>query len=112
MEMSAQLHDPAALAPGKEPWYTLDRRLGGLQSQSGHGGEKKNSQPLPGLEPPIIQHVAQRYTAELSRLLFKSYINFTMNFFLRKSVGSNRASRKVGIRPYIGPMRTETEFVI
>jgi len=46
----------------------LDRRLGGPQSRSGHGGEEKNSQPLPGLEPPIIQPVAQNYT-ELSRLL-------------------------------------------
>jgi hypothetical protein len=35
------------------------------QSRSGHGGEKKNSQPLPGLENPIIQH----YTTELSQLL-------------------------------------------
>jgi hypothetical protein len=47
----------------------MDRRLGGPQSRSGHGGEKKNSQPLPGLEPPIIQPLAQRYTTELSRLL-------------------------------------------
>jgi hypothetical protein len=30
---------------GKSPWYTLDRRLGGPQSRSGHGGEEKNSQP-------------------------------------------------------------------
>jgi hypothetical protein len=47
----------------------LDRRLGGLQSRSGRGGEEKNSQPLPKLEPPIIQTVDQRYTTELSRLL-------------------------------------------
>jgi hypothetical protein len=46
----------------------LNRRLGGLQSLSGRGGEEKYSQPLPGLEPPIIQAVAQRYTTELSRL--------------------------------------------
>jgi hypothetical protein len=39
----------------------LDRRLGGLQSRSGRSGEEKNSQPLPGLEPTIIQPVAQRY---------------------------------------------------
>jgi hypothetical protein len=51
----------------QSPWYPLDRRLGGPQSRSGRGGEKKNSQPLPGLEPPIIQPVAQRCTAELSR---------------------------------------------
>jgi hypothetical protein len=37
----------------------LDRRLGGLQRRSGRGGEEKNSQPLPGLEPPILQLVAQ-----------------------------------------------------
>jgi hypothetical protein len=40
---------------GKSPWYLLDRRLGGPQSRSGRSGEKKNSQPLPGLETPIIQ---------------------------------------------------------
>jgi hypothetical protein len=32
------------------------------------GGEEKNSQALPGLETPIIQPVAQRYTTELSQL--------------------------------------------
>jgi len=54
---------------GKNPPYVLDRRLGGLQSQSGRSSEEKNSQPLPGLELPVIQPVAQRYTAELSPLL-------------------------------------------
>jgi hypothetical protein len=43
----------------------LERRLGGRQSRSGCGSEEKNSQPLPRLEPPIIQPVAQRYAAEL-----------------------------------------------
>jgi hypothetical protein len=37
---------------GSNPWYPLDRRLGGPQSRSGRGGEEENSQPLPGLEPP------------------------------------------------------------
>jgi hypothetical protein len=37
----------------------LDRRLGKPQSRSGCSGNKKNSQPLPGLEPSIIQPVAQ-----------------------------------------------------
>jgi hypothetical protein len=68
MEVSGQRHAPAASPPGKEPRYPLYRRLGGPQSRSGRGGEEKNSQPLPGLEPPIIQPVAQRYTTELSRL--------------------------------------------
>jgi hypothetical protein len=54
---------------GKSPWYPLDRRLDGPQIRSGRAGEEKNSQPLRGIEPPIIQPVAHRYTAELSRLL-------------------------------------------
>jgi hypothetical protein len=43
MEVSGQLHTPAALPPGEEPLFPLDRRLGGPQSRSGHGGEE-NSQ--------------------------------------------------------------------
>jgi hypothetical protein len=39
------------------------------QSYTERSGEEKNSYPLPRLEPPIIQSVAQRYTTELSRLL-------------------------------------------
>jgi hypothetical protein len=58
MEVSGQLYNPAALPPGKISWYPLYRRVGERQSRSGRGGEKKNSQPLPGLEPPIIQSVA------------------------------------------------------
>jgi hypothetical protein len=54
---------------GKSPWYPLERRLSGPQSQSEHGGEEKNSRPLPGLEPPIIYPVDQRYITELFRLL-------------------------------------------
>jgi hypothetical protein len=58
---------PRTLYPqGKSSWYPLDRRLGGPQSRS---GEERDSQPLPGLEPLIIQPVALRYTTELSRLL-------------------------------------------
>jgi hypothetical protein len=56
---------------GKSPWYLLDRRLGGPQSWSGRDGAEKNSQPLPGLESPIVQPVAQSYTTDLSRLLEK-----------------------------------------
>jgi hypothetical protein len=36
---------------GRSPWYPLDRRLGGSRSRSGNGGEEKNSQPPPGIEP-------------------------------------------------------------
>jgi hypothetical protein len=70
MKVSGQLHVPAALPPGKEPpKYALDGSLGVPQSRCGGGGEEKNSHLLPGLEPPIIQPVAQRYTTELARLL-------------------------------------------
>jgi hypothetical protein len=59
---------PRPLYPqGKGPWYPLEWRLGEPQSRSRIGGEEKNSQPLPGFEPPIIQPKAQRYTTELSR---------------------------------------------
>jgi hypothetical protein len=49
------------------PGYPLVRRMGGSEGRSGHS-EEKNSQPLQGLEHPIIQPVVQRYTTELSRL--------------------------------------------
>jgi hypothetical protein len=51
MEVSGQLHAPAAFPPGKEIRYPLNRRLGGPQSRSGRDGEEKNSQPPPGIEP-------------------------------------------------------------
>jgi hypothetical protein len=51
MEMSGQLHGPAALPQWKSTGYLLDRRLGEPQSRSGRGDEK-NSQPIPGLESP------------------------------------------------------------
>jgi hypothetical protein len=60
-------HAPAASLPGKSSWYPLDWRLGWPQSRSGRGGEEKNSQPLPGLEPQTTQPVSQRYTTDLSR---------------------------------------------
>jgi hypothetical protein len=44
MEVSGQLHVPAALSP-------LNRRLGGPQSRSESGGEEKNYQLPPGIEP-------------------------------------------------------------
>jgi hypothetical protein len=69
MEMSGQLHPRQLYSEGKSPWYPLDMRLGGPQSRSGRGGEEKNSQPRPGLEPLIIQPVAQRHITELSGLI-------------------------------------------
>jgi hypothetical protein len=45
----------------KSPWYPSDRKLGGPQNCSRCGGEEKNSQPLPELEPSIIKPIAQHY---------------------------------------------------
>jgi hypothetical protein len=59
---------------GKSPWYPLDRRLGGPQSRSGCGGEEKNSQPLPRLEPPIMQPISQRYPNEFRFCLFRFFL--------------------------------------
>jgi hypothetical protein len=53
---------------GKNPWYPLDRRLGGFQNGSGRDGEEKNTQLLPGLEPQIIKPETQRYTTDLTWL--------------------------------------------
>jgi hypothetical protein len=55
----------SASHPG--PWYPLESRLGRPQSRSRRGGEEKNSQSLPGFEPPTIQPVAQRCTTELDQ---------------------------------------------
>jgi hypothetical protein len=74
MEVSGQLYAPTDLPPGKEP--LLDRRLGGLQSRSERDGEEENSQPLSGLEPSIIQPVAQA----LSYPLHSSELSFSLIF--------------------------------
>jgi hypothetical protein len=47
--VSGQLHAPAALTPGKETLYPLDRRLGEPQNRSGRRGEEKIF-TLPGLK--------------------------------------------------------------
>jgi hypothetical protein len=62
MEVSGQFHAPVTVPEGKKPCFPLYRRLGGPQGLSGSGVEDENPQPLPGLEPPTIQPVAQRYT--------------------------------------------------
>jgi len=54
MEVSGQLHAPAALPSMKQPLVPI----GGSR-----GGEEKNSRPLSGHEPPTIDPVAQRYTS-------------------------------------------------
>jgi hypothetical protein len=70
MEVSGQLHTLTNLAPGKEPLVPLDRKLGGPQSRSGHGGEERNSQSQPGLEYPNIQIAMKTLNLALDLLTF------------------------------------------
>jgi hypothetical protein len=39
MEVTGQNYAPAAVPLGKNPWYSLNMRLGGAQGQSGPCGE-------------------------------------------------------------------------
>jgi len=56
---------------GKSPWFPLDRRLGGFQSRSGRGGEKKNPQPPPGMEPQrLIKYDKMERTENLFQVAF------------------------------------------
>jgi hypothetical protein len=67
MKVSGQLHAPAALFWRKNP---STHWIGGwVGPRAGLDAVAKSSQPLAGIEPPIIQPVADRYTIDLSRLL-------------------------------------------
>jgi hypothetical protein len=63
---------------GKSPWYPLDRRPGGPQSHSGHGGEEKNSQPLPGIEPQNPNHPA--HSPVLYQLSYHGSLNLIISY--------------------------------
>jgi hypothetical protein len=72
VEVSGQLHAPAALSPGKSPRYPFYRRLGGPQSRSGRYGEVKIFYPT-GTRTPAPPHRASSpkpvaIPTELSRL--------------------------------------------
>jgi hypothetical protein len=51
---------PRPLYLGNHPWYPLDRRLGGPQSQSGYRAEQKNL-PLPGIKTQLSSHSPSQY---------------------------------------------------
>jgi hypothetical protein len=62
----------AALPAGKENPAT--HWIGGRQSRSGHGGEEKNSQPPPGIEPWNPDRPARSpvvISTELSKIIFR-----------------------------------------
>jgi hypothetical protein len=78
MEVSGPLHALLLYPPRKSPWYRLDRRLGGPQSQSGHSSEEKNSHPCQDLNLLIIQPADQWYTTEISWIMKTFYFNTNM----------------------------------
>jgi hypothetical protein len=58
---------PSLYSQGNGPRYPLNRRLGGPQNRSGLGGEEKNSQTLPGLEP--VDHLTRSPTLYHSAIM-------------------------------------------
>jgi len=55
MEVSGQLHTPAALRSGESPLYVLNRRLGGPQNRCGRGGVEKMIPAPAGNRTLVIQ---------------------------------------------------------
>jgi hypothetical protein len=64
MEVSVQLHAPAALPAGNSHQYPLHRRLGGPQTRAGRCEEEKNLLAVPVTEPQFLCRLpaARRYT--------------------------------------------------
>jgi hypothetical protein len=71
MEVSGQLHDPAALPQRKQPQHPLFTRLCKPQSRSGRYGEERNILPLLRIEPRLLIRPARSLVdipTKLSRL--------------------------------------------
>jgi hypothetical protein len=69
MEVSGQLHAPAALPPGIFPRYPFDIRLGRPQSQFGRDGENKYIFPCRESYPGRLARSLVSVLAEPSRLI-------------------------------------------
>jgi hypothetical protein len=57
-----------------ERFIPSERTPGGPQSRSGRGGKEKISEPLPRIEPPIIQPEGQRCITEVFRHLCERWV--------------------------------------
>jgi len=53
MEMNAQLYTPPPLTLENKSWYSLDKRLGGPQSQAGCFGEEQLSYSCRDSDPGL-----------------------------------------------------------
>jgi hypothetical protein len=85
MEVSGQFHSLAALTPGKQSQYPLNRRLRGSQRRSGQGDEKKNSLHCPHQElmpgSPVCSIVS--ILTELPRVNISLRFTLILSFHLR-----------------------------
>jgi hypothetical protein len=74
MEVSGQRHGPAALPPGKDPRYPLDKRKAGWPSEPVRTlRSKEKSFVLARNRKPAIQLVSRRYA---DRAIEANYFNF------------------------------------
>jgi hypothetical protein len=85
LEMSGQLHAPAALPPEKEPPYALDRRLGGPQNRCGRHGEDKNPARV-GNQISAAQPVAHHSPTAPSQLPRLNGVGMRIRTTSRKSI--------------------------
>jgi hypothetical protein len=58
MDVTGQLHAPAALPSEKSPRYPLDRRLGGSESRPRRCDKEKKVPEPAGNVMPVVQPVA------------------------------------------------------
>jgi hypothetical protein len=103
LEVSGQLHAPAALPPGKSPRYPFYRRLGGPQSRSGRYGELKIFHP-PGTRTPT-PHGRPARSQSLYRMSYPGSLNstgrpLTTKFRINKSP-ANRSAYLHAVQDYI-----------
>jgi hypothetical protein len=68
MEIVVSFTPQPLYSQGKGPQYALDRRVGGLQIQSGPCGEEKNLLFLPRIEPQMYSLQPVAIMTELSLL--------------------------------------------
>jgi hypothetical protein len=74
---------PPLYPRGKRPWYPLDKRPGGQQSQSGRCGVGKNVLSLPEIEPRSSSPYPVAIPTELSWLKTTKYSYFLSPTFLK-----------------------------
>jgi hypothetical protein len=105
MEVMVSFTPQPLYLQGKSPWCPLDRRLGGPQSLSGHGGEEKNSQPPPGIEllPGVDYTPCRPFQVSVSYFLTTIHRNVLfIKVFLSVLINGSTKHRGRGVRqPYL-----------